>query len=50
MGIVCVLVNKLQPMREVYEFSFREMICPQYFHKIFTTNFKWQVVIVGAKK
>ena len=50
LGIVCVLVNKLQPMREVYEFSFREMICLQYFHKIFTTNFKWQVVIVGTKK
>ena len=22
----------------------REMICPQYFHNIFTTNHKWQVV------
>ena len=31
----------------------REMICLQYFHNIFITNPKWQVlliVIVGAKK
>ena len=27
-----------------------EMTCPQYFHNIFTTNSKWQVVIVGTKK
>ena len=24
LGIVCVLVNKLQPVKEVYEFSFKE--------------------------
>ena len=27
-----------------------EMICAHDFYNIFTTNFKWQVVIVGLKK
>ena len=33
----------------IYLFTLREMICPQYFHNIFITNPKWQVVIVGQK-
>ena len=28
----------------------KEMICLQHFYNIFTTNPKWQVVIVKAKK
>ena len=28
----------------------KKMICAHNFHNIFTTNFKWQVVIVGLKK
>ena len=27
-----------------------EMICAHNFYNIFTTTFKWQVVIVGLKK
>ena len=29
---------------EVSTFIYREMICLQYFHNIFITNFRWQVV------
>ena len=31
-------------------FFFKEMISAHNFYNIFTTNFKWQVVIVGLKK
>ena len=31
-------------------FFFWEMICAHNFYNIFTTNFKWQVVIVELKK
>ena len=31
-------------------FFFKEKICAHNFYNIFTTNFKWQVVIVGLKK
>ena len=31
-------------------FLFKEMISAHNFYNIFTTNFKWQVVIVGLKK
>ena len=31
-------------------FPFLEMVCVHNFYNIFTTNFKWQVVIVGLKK
>ena len=29
---------------EISTFIYREIICSQYFHNIFITNFKWQVV------
>ena len=35
---------------EIFTFIYREIICPQYFHNIFITNFKWQIVTVGTKK
>ena len=28
------------PMQQMH----REMICPQYFHNIFITNLKWQII------
>ena len=31
-------------------FFFKEMICSHNFYNIFTTNFKWRVVIVELKK
>ena len=33
-----------------FKFFFKEMICAHNFYTIFTTNFKWQVVIIRLKK
>ena len=39
------------PLPQIHStFFFKEMICAHNFYNIFTTNFKWQVVIVGLKK
>ena len=41
---VCYMLGSIEQIQYIC-FLQREMICPQYFHNIFTTNSKWQVVI-----
>ena len=40
----------LPQFHSTFFFFFKEMISAHNFYNIFTTNFKWQVIIVGLKK
>ena len=49
-GIAEIGGGKKIPSYFHFFFFFKEKICAHNFYNISTTNFKWQVVIVGLKK